>query len=379
MSRRPRRILITVRHAVGGIRTYLKYVFGGLDSERYQLMIVAVRGEETSALEQDLRRFQPIVRLVSGDRAFTRLAFATLSAARSWKPHVIHAQGFTAGVAATPAALVTRTPHLITSHNVFRDDEFDGLRGATRRRVLTFVLNQASLIHVVGEGAEENTLRFLPGLRPALLRIVRNGVPSPAMPDPAQASAWRESVSGGAEVLFGFFGRFMPEKGFDVLIRAAEILHKSGTARRFRILAINDGSFVREYRAKIATLGMADNFEFLGFSPDATKLMAQVDAVVMPSLREACPLVAMEAMAAGAPFISTTIPAVNELAKGSPSILVAPGDPDALANAMSLVINDPQRRKSEALAYSSTATRLFDIRETVAGLERLYSHLSPSI
>lgn len=375
MNERPRRVLLVIRHAVGGIRTFLRYVFGGLDPARYQLMIVTVRGDEVGTLIQDLERFKPELRLVDRDHALARLALETIRAARSWRPDVIHSHGFTAGVAATPAAMLTGARHLITSHNVFAPDDFVGLKGAAKRALLTAVLNRASLIHLVGTGAEENTVEFLPRIDRRRLRVLRNGVARPPTMDAGVAMKWRNEVSPDGRVLFGFFGRFMPEKGFEVLIEAVEALRGRGLGARFRVVAVNDGSYVREYRALIGRREMTENFEFLGFSPDAVRLMSCVDAVVMPSLREACPLVAMEAMAAGAPFISTTIPAVRELANGSPSLLVPPGDPASLANAMAEVIENPAARKSAALAYAPKAADAFDIRVTIDGLERLYDEL----
>src|SRR6185295_2308629 len=136
------------------------------------------------------------------------------------------------------------------------------------------------------------------------LRVIRNGIPVDALDQQGKIDLPERT---GDTILFGFFGRFMPQKGFDDLIDAVEILSRDPECQgKFKVLAVNDGSFVREYRNEIARRGLSGAFVFKGFVPDASALMKDLDGVVMPSLWEACGLVAMEALAAGCPLIATT-------------------------------------------------------------------------
>jgi len=54
--RRAIRVLVVVRHPVGGIRTYLKYTYGALPSGKYRFTVLAVRSLETSHLRRDLEQ-----------------------------------------------------------------------------------------------------------------------------------------------------------------------------------------------------------------------------------------------------------------------------------------------------------------------------------
>ena len=369
-----RRILLSIRHAVGGIRTYLKYTFGCLDPRAYELMIVTVGGDEGAALREDMKAFAPVIVEIAATRAVPRLAAAVHASCRSWRPHLVHSHGFTAGAASVPGAVLTGTPHLITSHDVFLPHHVAGWKGKLKRAALTAFLNRADLVHAVGSGAADNIRAYLPGFDASKLRMVRNGVPPPPADDPAEGARWRSEVGQPGEALFGFFGRFMPQKGFDVLIDAVEILAKQGV-RPFRILAVNDGSFVREYRALIARRGLADRFSFLGFVPNARRLMPWVDAVVMPSLWEACPLQTMEALSAGAPYISTDIPGVRELVEASPAVIVPPRDAAALARAIAGFLAAPEEAISRARAFAGAARERFAVQASAAGLERLYDEI----
>jgi glycosyltransferase involved in cell wall biosynthesis len=132
---------------------------------------------------------------------------------------------------------------------------------------------------------------------------------------------------------------------------------------------------VREYRALIERRGLADRFSFLGFVPNARKLMPWVDAVVMPSLWEACPLQTMEALAGGAPYIGTDIPGVRELVESSPAIIVPPRDAAALAGAMETVLAAPDEARSRARAFAPTGRERFAVQASASGLERLYDEV----
>jgi hypothetical protein len=55
MSARRLKILLVVRWPVGGIRTYLKYVYGRMDPARYAISLIAARTEEIGFLLEDLR------------------------------------------------------------------------------------------------------------------------------------------------------------------------------------------------------------------------------------------------------------------------------------------------------------------------------------
>ncbi len=371
---RRRRILISIRHAVGGIRTYLKYTFGELDPARYELLVVTVAGAETAALREDLKRFSPEIIEVPANSSVPKLAAQVHASCRAWKPDLVHSHGFTAGVASVPGTVLTRTPHLLTSHDVFLPHHFDGLPGLAKRGLLTTFLNRATLIHAVGTGARDNILEYLPGINASKLRMLRNAVPPPPENDEAEGRRWRAGVSPGGEVLFGFFGRFMPQKGFETLIDAVGNLEKRGI-RGFRVLAVNDGSFVREYRALLEKKGLSQYFTFLGFVPNARRLMPWVDAVVMPSLWEACPLLTMEALSAGAPYISTDIPGVRELVEGSPAVIVPPGNSAALGDAMAGFLAGPEEARRRAKDYAGAATTLFGIKASADGLERLYDEV----
>lgn len=379
---RPLRVLAVVWNPIGGIRAYMKYTYGALDPARFHFTVAAIRTEQSDRLHSELAGLP--VSIFEFDHAADLTNFV-LRQALIGAHDVIHSHGLKSAVCASPAAWVTSLlpfvkplPHVITSHYVFLPREFAGAKGRLMRACLTFVLNRASVVHSVSEGADKNLAVYLPGVRARRRRVVMSGIPAAADDDPEQARDWRRNMGPREETLFGFFGRFMPEKGFEYVIAAVQRLQDNALTRdRFRVVAVNDGGYIRERRAEVERLGLAERFVFAGASNQSRILMSRVDAVLMPSLWEACGLVAMEALWAGTPLISTAVHGLADVTAGSPAIIVEPRDSEGLSEAMTLIIERGEERRSAALAYRDTARRRFHASAAAAGLENIFNEVLP--
>src|SRR4051812_9357126 len=118
------RILVLVRHPVGGIRTYLKYTYNRLSPEKYAFTIVTIKGAEVDLIEQDLKDFNPVLVRVEGRKLNWEMFKAARRILKRERIAMIHSQGLTAGLIGIAANLASGRPHLVTSHDVFREDQF---------------------------------------------------------------------------------------------------------------------------------------------------------------------------------------------------------------------------------------------------------------
>ncbi len=101
--------------------------------------------------------------------------------------------------------------------------------------------------------------------------------------------------------------------------------------------------------ALAAQLGIEERVRFLGRREDVPQLLAACDVFALPSLYEGSSLAVLEAMAAGAPVVSSAIGGTDELIEdGSSGLLVPPGNAKALAAALRRVLGDPELRKDLA-------------------------------
>jgi glycosyltransferase involved in cell wall biosynthesis len=93
----------------------------------------------------------------------------------------------------------------------------------------------------------------------------------------------------------------------------------------------------------------------------------------MPSLWEACGLLAMETMVAGVPLIGTNCIGLREVLRDTPAVAVSPRDSVSLANELFDEMNSPSTTK--ALEFLEEASRRFDVRKQAKELEDILLEL----
>jgi glycosyltransferase involved in cell wall biosynthesis len=366
-------VLLVVRHPVGGIRAYFRYVYGVADLGDHSYTLVCPAGGFADYVRQIFA--SPPVECLEVPETSSALFKGVLAALGRTKFDLVHSHGFTAGAVSAPLAAVKRVPHLMTAHDVFLPAQFDGWRGALKRQMLSACFRQVDCIHAVSEDCAANVMEFFPALDPARVRPILNGIDvrefagSDAMPLRQQLGA------GNDRVLLGFFGRFMSQKGFRYLIDAIDILRADREMQRKPlVVTFAAGGFIREDRSEIERRGLA---EFFAHQPPTDRVpaaMRAVDAVVMPSLWEACGLVAMEALLAGTPIIGSDCIGLREVLRGSPAAQVPVRDAPALAAAIKDYVNRP--RTGEFREYVPLALARFDSRKHIQALKQLYDELA---
>lgn len=152
-----------------------------------------------------------------------------------------------------------------------------------------------------------------------------------------------------------FLGRLVPIKGVDVLLDAAAALPDGA-----RVIVAGDGPERDRLRTRAAALG--DRVAFRGEvrGAERDRLLAGADVVALPSIalpdgrHEGAPLVAIEAMAAGAAVVASASGGLAELPAAAVTHVV-PGDPVALARAIGALLGDSSRRARRARAGADHA------------------------
>lgn len=369
-------VLAVAKFALGGIRTYINYTYGHFNPEEFRFSFVLVhRKGESDLIPRHLSRFEVDLRETeeaAGNRALLR---AIRHALRKSNISIIHSQGLTSGVLAILANWRGRVPHVITHHDVFRKDQFAGLRGRLKARAMSTLLSRASLVVCVSEDARENFREFLPSFPENKLTVIPNGIETTPFVETAERrrSQFRDGSRAGAPFTFGFLGRFMPQKGFDVLIDAvAELARDGADSRSFRVLAVNSvEDCIGRYKARIVQLGLAEFFEFSEFRASVAGLLGELDTVVIPSRWEAGPLVPMEVLTAGCPLIASNCIGLREVVRGTPALLARAEDAHSLALQMRVAMEQSAELREAFLDYSKSACERFDVRRTARDTDEL--------
>ncbi|WP_245958539.1 glycosyltransferase [Microbacterium bovistercoris] len=168
---------------------------------------------------------------------------------------------------------------------------------------------------------------------PGRARVIPLGVDTPAgLPSPAPERATKERDEG--RVTVGLLGRLVPEKGVGVLLDALAL------EPRLHARIAGSGPLADRIEADAATRGIRDRVTFLGALPpeDVPEFYASVDVLAVPSVptrswTEQFGRVAIEAMAAGVPVVSSDAGALPDVVGGA-GLVVPHGDASALARAL---------------------------------------------
>jgi glycosyltransferase involved in cell wall biosynthesis len=178
-----------------------------------------------------------------------------------------------------------------------------------------------------------------------------------------------------------YAGHLYPWKGVDVLIRAlAGIPEADGL-----IVGGHDGEpDLARLRTLAATMGVAGRVTFTGLVPphEVPARLAAASCLVLPNPPSAAsstftsPLKLFEYMAAGRPIVASDLPAIREVLRdGANAVLVAPGDPEALARGIRQVLGDPAFASRLAAAARTDAAG-YTWERRAETLERLFEEVA---
>ncbi len=160
--------------------------------------------------------------------------------------------------------------------------------------------------------------------------------------------------------VIGTVGRLVPQKGYHHLIAAARAV--IGQKPNVYFLIIGDGVLADELQHQAAASGVGDRIRFTGARQDIEALYAVMDGFVSSSLWEGLPTVIMESMAAGVPVVATAVAGNQELVfHEQTGLLVAPGEPEALAAAIQHVIEQPGLARQLAQQAEQLVRQRFSI------------------
>lgn len=153
------------------------------------------------------------------------------------------------------------------------------------------------------------------------------------------APSLRKELASDDAVLVGCVGRLVPEKGGEVLLRAAQKVLVSHPATKF--VFVGEGPSRQRWEALAKQLNVEKHVVFLGAQADMPGVYSSLDMVVLPSLIESLPMCLLEAMAAGKPVIATRVGAIPQLlCSNQIGLLVEPGHIDALSAAIVRLLDD---------------------------------------
>ncbi|HET6341674.1 MAG TPA: glycosyltransferase [Gemmatimonadota bacterium] len=218
--------------------------------------------------------------------------------------------------------------------------------------------------------APSNRLKVLverAGISP--VEVVPNAVPRPA---------WVAAENEIEPHAIGFAGRFVAEKGVRVLLDAFQIVVRRQP--RARLVLVGDGPERPTIERRIKASKLAERVEITGWLPreEVDRRLATVAVQVVPSLwEEPFGLVAAEAMMRGTPVVASDIGGLGEVVEQDRTgMLVPPGDPEALAEALLALLENRELRRRLARAGEVKARERYALGPFVERMIGIYRRLA---
>jgi glycosyltransferase involved in cell wall biosynthesis len=285
------------------------------------------------------------------------------------RPCVVHAHGLRSGAAAalaigTSARSRDRPALVVTVHNAPPRAAAAAASYAMLERI---VARRSDAVLCVSADLADRMRRR--GARNTGLAVV--AAPQAPPSERGAVLALRASLGAGRPVLLAA-GRLAPQKGFATVLDAAVSWQQHDPVP---VLVIAGSGPLRSRLADRARRrGIA--VRFLGQRDDVPALLAAADVVIVPSWWEGQPLIVQEALRAGRPVVASRVGGIPALAGGA-AVLVPPGDPAALARAVSGLLDDPGLAARLAAAARRRAADLPTESDAIGAAMRLYQLLAP--
>jgi glycosyltransferase involved in cell wall biosynthesis len=284
---------------------------------------------------------------------------------RRERPDVFHAHLSWPLAAKVPlcGAAAARVPAVVATFHLFPPSPL-GRTAPIQGRLLAAGVGCGIAVSQAIAGSLDDAL----GWPQRKITVIRNGIRLERFRERPDQALRRTLIGDSDDFLFLTTARLDPQKGLDVLLRAAP----SVPGARFAIAGT--GAERQRLEEEATALGVAERVIFLGHRAEVPALLATSDAFVLPSLFEGTPLALLEAMAAGKAVVTSAISGTDELvADEETGLLVPAGDPDALAAALRRVVTDHELRgrlgaaarrhavaEHSALASTARVTAVYD-------------------
>jgi glycosyltransferase involved in cell wall biosynthesis len=212
------------------------------------------------------------------------------------------------------------------------------------------------------------------------LRVIPNGIDTDTFqPQRDGGRARAEFGIGPRDMVVGSAGRLAEEKGQEHFLQAARVVASRFEQTKFLVVGGSEpgGQGYRERLERIAAeIQPPSDVIFTGYRSDMADLIAAMDIVVVPSLREGFGRVAGEAMAMGKAVVCSDVGGIPEIVvSGKTGVLVPPGDADALAREVSDLIASPDRISELGKAARRRIEECFSIGRHVRLVQGAYEEM----
>lgn len=378
-SATPLRTIQIIESANAGVARHTLDLCEGLADHGCDVHLIYSPVRTDRLFEQGLQRLEAHPKITAAKCAIRRSVHPSDYVAANFvrryaKQHgpfdVIHGHSSKAGAVGRLAAWRLKIPAIYTPHAI---GTMNPLISWKARWLIGTIERQLSRVpgRVIALSPEEHEHLLDLGIKERHIEVISNGIADIPLPSKEEA---RSTLGLPADAsIVGFIGRLSKQKAVDVLIAAFARVCPTNPMARLAI--IGTGELEPQLRQQAAELGITDRIDWLGHQ-DGFASMPAFDVFALPSRYEGLPYVLMEAVFAGLPIVASDLASSSLLLESGVNGWVVPSEsPEALAEAITKVLADPQQKEVFGAASRLRAAD-FTIDKMVDNTIALYRQLA---
>ena len=358
----------------GGAQRYVYDLATAAKAQGYDVAVaVGERGVLTAKLEQVGVRTIPFglrqYRTFLGDILTFGPLFSLVRILRTERPDIVHVNSAKAGGLGALAARLTHVPLIVfTAHGW----EFNAPRSWLSKIGIAFfswlTLLLAHRTIAVSE-ALRHDVRYWPFVNKHIT-VVKNGITCPTLYSREEARA-KIAPHAIGKYWIGMISELHPTKRIEDAIEALSIVVK--THPEVILVVIGEGKEREKLEDLIRDLCMRDHVSLVGFQDNAASLLSAFDLFVHSSQSEALGYVLLEAGCASLPIIATNVGGIPEIIENDVhGLLVPPKNPEGLADAIEMLMANPQRAKELGARLHARVQNAFTKERVITETFTLY-------
>jgi len=356
--------LITEMNITGGAESFVRYTAPRVRKAGWDLRVITfIPGGE---LLQELKKEGvPVIELGLRSKIDFRVVLGLRKLWGETRPDLVHTHLFHAGIMGRLVAhWMGIRPVIVHQHGA--EQARTNLRTWTDR----FTTGSVTC-YVVTCQAVADILAFRERIEASRIKIIYNGLEIQNVSELNLPTDW--PVSSAIPVI-GCVGRLSLEKGQDILIQAMGKLNENGI--QAHLVLLGEGQARTTLENQVNELNLSGQVHLLGARRDIPAWLSHFQIFTLPSRWEGISMALLEAMAAGVPVIATHVGGTPEVIRDHESgILVPPGEPAALAEALQHLLTDADLRHRLSEGARQRVREYFSIDRTVLQIDQLYKGL----
>ena len=175
-------------------------------------------------------------------------------------------------------------------------------------------------------------------------------------------------------LIVGTVSRYIPQKDPLTLVQTAKLV--LDVLPEIRFVWCGEGEMREETEALAKKLGIHSAFHFLGFRSDVKDIMNTFDVFLLSSIFEGLPYTLLEAMALGLPLVATDVVGSRDvIVNGENGLLVPPKSPQKLADALSDLLQNPQKRQYMGSNGRQLLLQKYNLKKAVLDTQSIYQEV----